>query len=238
MKNYYLILLSGIAFLLLTLGSCQKQNALNEITVLPNDQELDDRAAIPAIDSDTLVFTSEKQFRKFLVYHDLAYYTVAVPVVNENCNLLPSPSLYPAQLPDDYLHEDRFTGLPFISIFDHIITRKNLNIFFPTYYDHYGYTDTLTFCDVRDCITHPITGQVVCFENTFNWKDENGQNIFNINKKLWLLWGFNFGVVSFDISRIHLPTGIDYTFVDFFPAHTEVKLNFNGMDEVYGYLKE
>lgn len=195
--------------------------------------------AIQKKDADTLFFKNETEFRDFLHYHGMAKkYEIVPPKYTNNCAVIPAASIYPSQQQDDYLNEDRFIGMPFISLFDHITTRKHIVVFFPTYYSaNPSAPQNLNFCGVNEYVTNPQTGQVVCFINTFNWFDERGENLFNMNKKLWLLWGFNNATVTLGITKVHTPTGTDYTFKTYLPAHNDLTLTFAGIADKYGYLK-
>ncbi|MBK7740090.1 MAG: hypothetical protein IPI42_05885 [Saprospiraceae bacterium] len=192
-----------------------------------------------ALNADTLYFDNETQFRDFLFHYGLSRkYEIIPPKYHFSCTVVPLPNNYPEQMRDDYLNEDRFVGKPFINLFDHIATRKYINIFFPTYYENNpGTTKVLNFCDVNEYITNLATGQVVCFKDVFNWYDENGENIFNANKKVWLLWSYNDAVVKFGIEIVHVPTGVDYTFKEYYPAHNELDLTLSDIAIKYGHLK-
>ena len=218
------------AILFAIISSCSKKDTTIE----------DPASQVQPLNADTLFFSNETGFRDFLFHYGLSKkYTIAPPKYSNNCSVIPTPSIYPSQLQDDYLNESRFTSKPFICLYDHIITRKHIVVFFPTYYTaNPGAPQNLNFCDVNEYIHHPQTGQVVCFKNTFNWFDENGENIFNLNKKLWLLWGYNNTNVTFpNATRIHIPTGVDYTFKAYFPAHSDISLTFNAIADTYGHLK-
>jgi hypothetical protein len=217
-----------VLFVIVPLFSCEKE------PTTPIDEP-----QIQSLDADTLFFKDEKQFHDFLFAHHLAAdYSIAPPKVIHDCSILPDANTYPSQQSNDYLHEDRFTGMPFIVLFDHIATRKHINIFFPAYYDdHPGVPHDLNLCGVNEYITNPQTGQVVCFYDSFNWRDENGENIFNTNKKLWLLWGFHTGNVTFGVARIQTSTGIDFTFKDNFPEHKSLTVSFDSIAETYNHLK-
>lgn len=209
--------------------SCDKEDSSQQIT----------NSNVQALDADTLFFNNETEFRDFLFANSLAKkYNITSPKYSFDCAILPSSSLYPEQHSDDYLHEENFIGKPYVILFDHIITRKHLNIFFPTYYSENPQAPhNLNFCNVNDYVTNRSTGQVACFTNSFNWFDERGENMLNFNKKLWLLWGFNNGNITLGITRIHIPTGMDFTFKEYFPAHRELTLSFAGIANTYGYLK-
>jgi hypothetical protein len=194
---------------------------------------------IQSLTADSLFFHNEAQLHDFLVAHHLAKdYQITLPKMYSDCTQLPDDAIYPGMESDDYLHEERFTGKPFIVLYNHIITRKHLVNFFPTYYkNNPGAPHNLDFCGVNDYITNPKTGQVACFIDSFNWMDENGENIFNTNKKLWLLWGFNDTTVIFPTTRIHTPTGLDYSFDAYFPGHDDLMVSFDSISTVYNYLK-
>lgn len=84
-----------------------------------------------ALNADTLYFDNETQFRDFLFHYGLSRkYEIIPPKYHFSCTVVPLPNNYPEQMRDDYLNEDRFVGKPFINLFDHIATRKYINIFF------------------------------------------------------------------------------------------------------------
>lgn len=170
---------------------------------------------IQPVDADTLHFTDEYQFRDFLVYHDLKHYSIKPQVDFYDCTVNPGTTIYTDQHDDDFLHEERFIGKPLIFIVDHNGTRKIYHILIPSTGD-----TTLTTCDVQLTLTNPVTGQVVVFDDVYNWIDENGRNIFNMNKKMYFLWGFDSGNVDFPAEMLQLTTGVDFTFPDYFPEDT------------------
>ncbi len=182
-----------------------------------------DPPEVQALTADTLRFASEAQFEAFLRTHGKRSYPVQSGT-GRPCNALPDVSLDPAQTNQDYLDEPRFNGLPHVVLFDHIVTRKMLNVFLPSLNDARA-----DFCAVQLGMTHPVTGQVVIFEDIFNWIDERGAGMFNLNKKLHFLWGFETGTATFEITHVHRPTGYDYTFVNDFPGHATMTLRFGGV---------
>jgi hypothetical protein len=169
-------------------------------------------AGIQPVDADTLHFYDEYQFRDFLVYHNLKQYSIKPQVDFYDCSVNPGTTIYTDQHEDDFLHEERFIGKPLVFIVDHNGTRKIYHILIPSTGD-----TTITTCDVQLTLTNPVTGQVVVFDDIYNWIDENGRNIFNMNKKMYFLWGFDSGNVDFPAEMLQLPTGIDFTFPDYFP---------------------
>ncbi|HOZ85504.1 MAG TPA: hypothetical protein PK191_08435 [Niabella sp.] len=228
MKNLHLSIV--LVYLTVLFFSCKKEHT---------NAEENEIAEVQSQDADTLYFTNETQFRDFLVTHNLAEnYAITPPKYSFDCTNLPASTSYPDMHSDDYLNEEDFIGKPFVILFDHIITRKHLNIFFPTYYEENPQAPhNLNFCNVYDYVTNRATGQVACFINSFNWFDERGENMLNFNKKLWLLWGYSNGNITFGITRIHKPTGVDLTFKEYFPDHSELTLSFSGIESKYGYLK-
>lgn len=146
--------------------------------------------------------------------------TVFIASVNEKieCGKI-SPRGYPKQLPDDYLYEERFDGLKHVVIFDHIVTRKMLNVFIPTLNN-----PDADLCGVKIIVTNPHTGQVAVFYDVFNWIDRSGKQIFNMNKELHALWGFSGTKEKLPVKLYHVPTGTDYSF-----NHTEMTLIFKGL---------
>ncbi|MBC8047020.1 MAG: hypothetical protein H7Y00_09515 [Fimbriimonadaceae bacterium] len=129
--------------------------------------------------------------------------------------------MYPDQQKDDYLHEERFEGMYHVVLFDHIVTRKMLNVFLKTLDD-----PNANLCGVQLILTNPNTGQVVVFNDIFNWVNNNGKQIFNVNRELKNLWNFSGGAVAFPVKLIHTPTGRDYTF-----GHSELRLVFRELGE-------
>lgn len=123
---------------------------------------------------------------------------------------------YPNQLPDDYLHEERFTGLEHVVIFDHIATRKMVNVFLPTLDN-----PDANLCGVDLWVKNPQTGQTHRYKDIFNWEGNGG--IFNLNEELSALWGFHSsdGVVSFPCHLKHMPTGLSYDF-----EHEDIAVKF------------
>ncbi len=184
--------------------------------------------SIPALNADTIFFRSEKQFAEYLDHYNLQHLNLiqgeAVP-----CNEVAPRYTFPDQNPDDYLHEERFEGMNHIVIFDHIVTRKMIMVFIPT-----TNNPDANLCGVQLIVQNPITGQYVVFKDIFSWIDENGKPIFNLNKKLYYLWGFDSGAVALPIFLTHLPTGLSYNFPTKYSDHREVKLMFNRVSEAYG----
>lgn len=193
--------------------------------------------AIQPLDADTLVFKNERQLRSFLYYHNLStWYPILARTFTpyqDYYTVVPSNGYYNVGVESNqhYLNEPLFAGKYYVSFKDHSHTWK-LN---DKMIDVYCPEGDMSF--VTEWITNPYTGQVVEFQDIYNWSDRNGQNIFNENLKLWQLWEFEPEVVSFQIDAIHLASGCDYTFVDYFPGHESLELNFNFMSETYGYLK-
>ncbi|MBC8172517.1 MAG: T9SS type A sorting domain-containing protein [Chitinophagales bacterium] len=177
------------------------------------------------LDADTLIFANETEFRDFLRYYELKDYDLLEPLPVSDCSVLPDYHIYPGQVYNDYLHEERFAGLPFVYIFDHIGTKKLLNVELPLLED-----PNVNLCSVNIAVTHPSSGQVALFGDVFNWIDENGANIFNLNKKMYFLWGFDDGEQTFVISILQDSTDYDFTFYDFFPERgTSRELKFDGI---------
>lgn len=54
---------------------------------------------------------------------------------------------------------------------------------------------------------------------------------------MWLLWSYNDAVVKFGIEIVHVPTGVDYTFKEYYPAHKELDLTLSDIAIKYGHLK-
>lgn len=198
---------------------------------------------VQSIDADTLNFYSETQLRNFLRRNLLADYTVIPPTFvpyQDYLSVVPGNFYYNVIDPETgvavssnqhYLYEELFAGKYYVSFKDHNHTWKLNNQMIPVYCPEGDMKN------VTEWITNPYTGQVVAFHDVYNWSDRNGQNIYNLNLKLWLLWDFAPGVVSFHIDAIHEGTGCDYTFVEFFPGHESMELNFHFMEETYGYLR-
>ncbi|MFN0276249.1 MAG: MopE-related protein [Chitinophagales bacterium] len=198
------------------------------LLVLPdstNSAEDSLNAIIQDIDADTLRFDNEIEFRDFLRHYGLKNYTVLPPQIINDCTYNPPVSIYPVQVNDDFLNEWRFEGLPFILIFDHIATRKVFNLFLPRLND-----PNVNVCNVNMWLTHPVTGQVAQFNDVFNWQDENGKNIFSVNKKVSFLWQIESGVWSFPIDFVQDSTGYDFTFEAYYPGHDDADLSFNGIE--------
>lgn len=130
-----------------------------------------------------------------------------------------TPRGYPKQEPDDYLHEERFDGMQHIVIFDHIVTRKMLNVFLPQLND-----PDADLCGVQLILTNPYTQQVVVFYDIFNWINKNGVQIFNANRELADLWGFTGSKETMLVKMVHVPTGTDYGF-----GHSQIILKFTGL---------
>ncbi|MFN0274613.1 MAG: MopE-related protein [Chitinophagales bacterium] len=168
--------------------------------------------SIQPIDADTLLFNDEYEFRDFLKYHNLKNYTIKPQVDFYDCNVNPGTQIYTGQHDDDFLHEERFIGKPLVFIVDHNGTRKIYNILIPSLGD-----TTITTCDVDLLTMNPATGQVAWFKDIYNWIDENGRNIFSLNKKIYFLWGYSSENHDFPTDMIQTTTGIDFTFPDYFP---------------------
>ncbi|MFN0274950.1 MAG: hypothetical protein ACKVPJ_04340 [Chitinophagales bacterium] len=129
------------------------------------------------------------------------------------------PRMYPAQQNDDYLHEERFDSVYHVVIFDHIATRKMLNVFIPSLND-----PNANLCGVNLNLKNPVTGQVVVFHDVFNWMNNKQKQIFNTNREVHNLWGFSSGVKAFPVKLYHVPTGKDFTF-----GHSELKIYFRDL---------
>lgn len=158
--------------------------------------------------------------RNALKQYDTVFIYAAFPVPDSMppCGSI-NKSIYPSQNHDDYLHEERFSSLYHVVIFDHIVTRKMLNIFLPTLND-----SSANLCGVRLFLENPDTHQVVVFSDIFNWMDDHGHQIFNTNRELSNLWGYSGSTVVFPVKMIHVPTGTDYTF-----GHQGLSLHFENM---------
>lgn len=144
--------------------------------------------------------------------------TAPVPEGIPPCNALQA-DWYPSQHEDDYLHEGRFRGLYHVAIFDHIITRKMLNIFLPELNN-----PDADLCGVRLTLVNPSTGQVAVFYDIFNWVNDDTMQIFNLNQELHNIWGYDSGVILFPVHLIHLPDMVDYTF-----DHQYASIHFDGL---------
>lgn len=127
-----------------------------------------------------------------------------------------TPRTYPEQHPDDYLHEERFEGMDHVVLFDHIATRKILNVLIPTIKN-----PDANLCGVDLQLTNPETGQVVIFYDIFNWVNKNGKGIFNTNKEVYNIWKFDVPKMNLPVKMTHIPTGSDYAF-----GHEVIKLKF------------
>lgn len=199
---------------------------------IPTDT-IPNTGGIQPLNADTLVFYNETEFRDFLKHYKIADYEIIAPKYTFDCSVVPDSRLYPAQGRgnDDALNQDKFNGLPNMSIRDHIGTRKMIVVFIPSLND-----PDADFCNVTEWYTNPLTGQVAEFHNVYTWWDYRGEQMFNVNLKLWLLWGFDEKVYSFVIDGVHEATGYDYTFTDLFPEHETMELAFQRMREYYGIL--
>jgi hypothetical protein len=169
-----------------------------------------------ALNADSLFFNDEYEFRDFCRYHGLKDYDIKPQVDFYDCTINPGTQIYTDQHDDDFLHEERFEGKPLVFIVDHNGTRKIYNILIPSLGD-----TTITTCDVDLYTTNPVTGQVAGFKDIYNWIDENGKNIFNMNKKIYFLWGFTDDNRDFPTDMIQTTTGIDFTFPNYFPEDAE-----------------
>ncbi len=128
---------------------------------------------------------------------------------------------------DDYLHEERFVSCDSTVIFDHEITPKFEAFTLPVYNDSIyllGERDYLTTDQMNITITDPATNNSATFNNIFGWSyDHPEEHVFNLNKKLHELWGYNQGSHSFTITFTHTPTA---RVTDF--NHDEIILYFDG----------
>ena len=185
--------------------------------------------AIQSITDDTLYFHDEQEFHDFLEFNGLKFYDIVEPAVSFNCEEGSTVPLYTFQDPSDYLHEELFVGMNFSVIIDHLITTKVFNVLMPTIGD-----PDATVCSVNLTIHHPDSDQVAIFYDIYNWIDENGQNIFNFNKKMYFLWGFNSGKIDFDRELIQEVTGYDFTFPTDMTSHP-INLNFDSI-EIYNQI--
>lgn len=177
---------------------------------------------IQPLDADTLFFYNEIEFHDFLEYYGLKYYTVLPPVAEFDCTESGTVPLYDGpKYAYDYLHEDIFFDFPFTILVDHYGTRKIVETLMPSLGD-----PDANLCNVNLYVTNPETGQVAVFYDEYNWIDENGRNIFNANKKMYWLWGFDAGTITFPIEAIQEGTDYDFTFPDIIPSPT-MKLNFD-----------
>lgn len=159
--------------------------------------------------------------RKALSLYDTVFIYAAHPLPDSivPCNAV-TKQMYPAEQRDDYLHEERFDSLYHVVIFDHIVTRKFLNILLPGLQN-----SKAELCNVTLTLQHPATKQVVVFYDIFNWMNNEGEQIFNTNREVHNLWGISGAVVVFPVKLYHSPSGSDYTF-----GHTELKLRMNGFE--------
>jgi len=204
-----------------------------------------------ALDSDTLEFYNETQFRDFLRYYGIADYEVLPRAFDSSATILdvvphkwmtnkqgdqvyaPDPAYYDVGIPENeaYLHEDLFAGKQYVSFRDHSHLQKMMREMVPVYCP-----DGDLF-NVWEVITNPVTGQRVKFYNIYRWSDRNGQNIWNENLHLWLLWGFDTQTTTYGIDSGDPETGCDYTFKAWFDGHNDETLYNRGLQETYGHLK-
>jgi hypothetical protein len=158
--------------------------------------------------------------RTLLAAYDTVFVYAKYPLPD---NIIPCDKvkarMYPAQQNDDYLHEERFDSIYHVVIFDHIATRKMLNVFIPTLNDPQA-----NLCGVNLYLTNPESGQVVVFHDIFNWMNNKQKQIFNTNREIYNLWGFSSGVKELPVKLIHVPTGNDFSF-----GHTQMKLYFRNL---------
>lgn len=198
---------------------------------------------VQTIDADTLNFYNERQFRNFLRKYLLADYAVIPTTFIPNqayLSVVPNNGYYNVIDPETgnflpsgehYLREELFAGKYYVSFKDHNHTWKLFTVMIDSYCPEGDMNN------VTEWITNPYTGQVVAFHNVYNWSDRNGQNIYNLNLKLWLLWDLPEEVVSFEIDATHAASGCDYTFVDAFPGHETMELRFMDMNSTYSILR-
>lgn len=178
--------------------------------------------AIQPLDADTLHFHNELEFHDFLEFHGLKYYDIQPQTDFFDCTTSSTAALYTgAKNAYDYLHEELFDGYPFTILVDHYGTRKIINTLMPYLED-----PDANVCSVNLSITNPSTGQVVIFYDEYNWIDENGRNIFNANKKIYFLWGYDSGTYVFPTDAVQDGTGYDFTFPEHIPGET-MTLNFD-----------
>lgn len=183
--------------------------------------EIEPTNDIQPLDAEELVFENGYEFQRFLEFHDLKNFD-NIQYRSEDpspCSPLPSPIGYPSQQNDDYLHEERFEGMYHIVLFDHIVTRKMINIIIPETENPY-----VDFCNINLKLKNTSTGQKVTFKNVYNWVDENGNFIFNTNKNVYYLWGFETGTVNFPVLQIHEATGQNLNY-----GHDTMALKFTGI---------
>lgn len=217
---------------------------------------------VQPLDADTLIFEDEIQFEKFLDYHGLADYEIlpskfdATIPFDDNSGVpfsyvdwtyndikytnlyAPTASYYSTEVqPNEaYLYENLFWGKRFCMFFDHSATHKNYKMFLIM-----GECGDHRYADM--VMTYFATGQVAVFKNCWTWSDRNGENIFNINLKTWLLWGNGQPEVTLvDAFQHRLPTtdgsNCDFDFHEQLTGHETTTLYWQRMTEFYGHLRK
>ncbi|MBC8172827.1 MAG: hypothetical protein H7X71_02880, partial [Chitinophagales bacterium] len=166
------------------------------ITICVDVDTIPETGGIQPLDADTLWFT-DITFPEFLVYHGL--HKPFDPITKEKSDCIPDDyHLYPDQQGDQYLHEELFRGLNNVVLFSHITTRKMILTF-----------KVKDFCDIRLIITNPVTGQVAVFDDIYRWREAD-QDMYNLNKNLCWLWGFDGPItIDFPLKQIRSTTGED-----------------------------
>lgn len=169
---------------------------------------------IQPIDADTLHFYNEQEFHDFLEYYELKHYDILPPSVSFDCMFSDTFTYYSSPLGDQtYLAEDTYADQPFTVFADHFTTKKTVVNLMPSLDD-----PDANLCNVNIYFKNPYTLQVAVFHDMYNWMDENGWNIFNMNKKVYFLWGFTSGSILFETDMIQDSTGYDFSFPDIIPA--------------------
>lgn len=209
---------------------------------------------IPSITDDTIVFKNEKQFARFLKVNGLADYEVLAPTFDATIPLedvVPykwqmrkdgvsvyaiDPSYYRVTSSAEfaYISEPDYFGKQGVLIFDHPGLAKSDREFRTTYCPDVQYDNVDMY------ITNPYSTQTIVFKNVLRWSDRNGENIFNVNLKIWLVWGNDLpttGTVSFIIKLIDKETECDISYRDYVPGHETAELRMGQMEDTYWYLR-
>lgn len=101
--------------------------------------------------------------------------------------------------------------------------------------DSWPLSTSFDFCNVWEYYTNPETGQVVCFKDVYNWWNIDGEQIFNVNQKIYQVFGLNSGVVHLPIDAVHMPTGLNYGFDLKYVGHDIADVRMEGVEDVFPY---
>lgn len=212
-----ILILAGLIFFFISRGDNSQIKKSGKLfnKNSPDSSQTETSANFNFEETSDLNIHNEKEFQTAIGNSDFVAkdYDFEVPCAEQKSTGLPD------QNGDDYLHEERFEGMEHIVLFDHIVTRKMINVIIPE-----AENPAVNLCNINLTLINPETDESVTFYDIYNWVDDEGKPIFNTNKKVYQLWGFSEGKMEMPVDQIHAPTGehLDH-------GHTTINVGLQGI---------